>query len=206
MISQPLDDEAYNRLEEFLISEQTPAMTMPLDMLEGFLTAVASSPYEIKPSEWLPYVWGLDEEPKYESDEEAEEIAGLLMNFYYEIVDHLETDDIYMPLWTDLDGEDIDLSCHIWCLGYTKGMELDLESWASIKEDSEIYTYLVPILLSAMDPENPPTEFEDIITDPKQRQILREGVPESICVLYDHWIEDSVYYNPDIDINNPNPA
>ena len=189
MTTSPMEDEDLTRLEDFLLSDQTPETTMPLDMLEGFFAAVLSSPDEIDSAEWLPQVWGNEETPKYHSNDEEEEIKRLLLAFHRDVADQLSNEATFMPIWDGLDGEELKISFNIWCLGYVKGMELDVESWATIDNDSDTHAYLVPIMLGAMDPDQPPEEFAEILGNDEQLQVLRSAIPEATCVLYDYWQE-----------------
>lgn len=194
-MTSPMEEEDLIRLEDFLISDRTPDAAMPIDMLEGFLAAVLSSPEEIQPTEWLPHVWGNEETPQYHSNEEEEEITRLLLAFHRDVGDQLANEPTFTPIWDGLEGEELALSTHIWCLGYIKGMELDVESWASLEEDSEAHACLIPVMLSAMDPDQPPEEFADILNNEDQRKIMRDAIPKSACVLYDYWQESQ--YLPD---------
>lgn len=53
----PLLDEELNALEGFLLDQDTEE-GMTLDMLDGFLHALALGPETVPPSRWLPKVWG----------------------------------------------------------------------------------------------------------------------------------------------------
>src|SRR5688572_23734791 len=72
-------------LDTFLMSDRAPENSMSLSDLDGFLTAVVIGPEVIMPSEWLPVVWG-DEEPAFDSPEEADKIHRVIMARYNEIV------------------------------------------------------------------------------------------------------------------------
>lgn len=193
-MTSPLEEEALLRLESYLVSEQTPETAMPIDMVEGFIAAILSSPEQISAEEWLPHVWGNEETPKFQSDEEEAEINGLLMSLHRDIAEQLDREPEFTPLWEGLDGEELELSVHLWCVGYVKGMELDVDSWAAIEADTEAHAYLIPIMLSAMDLEEPPEEFADVLKSPEQRHILRKAIPEAVCVLYDYW-QDSRFFS-----------
>lgn len=54
----PLSDEEMDELDSFLLSDATSDETMMLDCLDGFLTSIVTGPVMLKPSEWLPRVWG----------------------------------------------------------------------------------------------------------------------------------------------------
>lgn len=193
-MTSPLEEEELLRLESYLVSEQTPEIAMPIDMVEGFIAAILSSPEPVSAEEWLPHVWGNEETPKFQSDEEEAEINRLLMSFHRDIAEQLDHEPEFTPLWEGLDGEELELSVHLWSVGYVKGMELDVDSWAAIEADTDAHAYLIPIMLSAMDPDEPPEEFADVLKSSEQRQILRKAIPEAVCVLYDYW-QDSRFFS-----------
>ena len=72
-------------LDAFLMSGRAPENSMGLSDLDGFLTAIVVGPELIMPSEWLPVVWG-DEEPTFDSTEEADRIHSVIMARYNEII------------------------------------------------------------------------------------------------------------------------
>ena len=51
---------------------------MMLDCLDGYLTAIVSGPIMLKPSEWLPRVWGptTRDEPAFDKFAQAERIQA----------------------------------------------------------------------------------------------------------------------------------
>lgn len=72
---------------------------MQLSDLDGFLTGVAIGPELIKPSEWLPVIWG-DDTPDFENAELAELIYGIIIDRYNEILQSLAADPphlVHMP-------------------------------------------------------------------------------------------------------------
>src|SRR3954447_23359077 len=74
-----------HELDEFLTSDGAPDRSMALSNLDGFLTAVAIGPDRIKPSEWLPRIWG-DESPEFLSEEEADRVIGTILGRYNQII------------------------------------------------------------------------------------------------------------------------
>lgn len=68
-------------LAEFLKAQAHPAGTLSYHELEGFLFAVASAPELIRPSEWMPLVFG-DAGAEYADLDEAERVVGELMSLY----------------------------------------------------------------------------------------------------------------------------
>jgi uncharacterized protein len=63
-------------LDNFLRSDRSPPESMMLSELDGFLTGIAIGPELIRPSEWLPLIWGGDS-PEFASLDEANVILGV---------------------------------------------------------------------------------------------------------------------------------
>ena len=68
-------------LKAFLDDPAWPADTLRYHELQGFLFAVASAPELIRPSEWMPLIFG-DAEPEYASVDQAKRVMGDLMSLY----------------------------------------------------------------------------------------------------------------------------
>ena len=122
---------------------------MDVAMLDGFLTALAVGPALVPPSEWLPRVWGVqDEEPDFESLDQAERILGLLMRLYNQNFRTLtEAPESFAPLlpeW-EQDGK-LSVSGEEWCAGFGLGVGLRVEDWRPLFEDDEARILLGPMI------------------------------------------------------------
>lgn len=53
-----LSNEELDQLDNYLMSEATPEETMDLEMLDGFLVALAIGPDSTPIEQWLPEVFG----------------------------------------------------------------------------------------------------------------------------------------------------
>ena len=69
------------RLASFLEDPARPAGTLRYHALQGFLFAVASAPELVRPSEWVPVVFG-DDDAGFDSVREAQAILNELMVVY----------------------------------------------------------------------------------------------------------------------------
>ncbi len=58
---KPITPEAKTLLEEFLSRPSHPEGTLSLGEVRGFLYAVTAAPDLVKPSEWLPMIFGGEE-------------------------------------------------------------------------------------------------------------------------------------------------
>ena len=68
----PLPADELQAIDEHLRSEHVPAGTLTLHQLRGFLYAVAASPTALTPTDWLPAVWGSEEDMQEDSGEAGE--------------------------------------------------------------------------------------------------------------------------------------
>lgn len=149
-LDQPLSDKEFNELDSFLLSDRTADDCMTMDALHGFLTALVIGPEEVPLAEWLPHVWGADEDaaPKFKNDKDYERIVGLIARFMNEIAITLEVaPKEYEPLFCEhewegkpvLDGEP-------WAWGFGEGMKLRADAWEAIYE-SDLAPLMRPIYL-----------------------------------------------------------
>ena len=60
----PLPTEEYQAIADHLGSAQVPEGTLTLHQLRGFLYAVACSPTALTPGDWLPVIWGSEDDLK----------------------------------------------------------------------------------------------------------------------------------------------
>ena len=75
---------AANNLALFLDDPSRPSGTLSYHELQGFFFAVATSPELVRPSEWLPIVFG-GKEANYASLAEAQRILPALMALYNDV-------------------------------------------------------------------------------------------------------------------------
>jgi uncharacterized protein len=75
---------ATSALARFLEHPERPPGTLRYHELQGFLFAVATSPELVRPSEWMPIVFG-GQEAEYADLEEARTMLAALMGMYNEV-------------------------------------------------------------------------------------------------------------------------
>jgi yecA family protein len=96
-------DAALDLLDTYLLSDQSPPESMPLSVLDGFLTGIAIGPELVMPSEWLPYVWG-GEDPVFDDQAQASAILGAIMGRYNAILREIEAGTFEPLVWEAPDG------------------------------------------------------------------------------------------------------
>ncbi len=120
-------------LDDFLMSDAVAESGMMLSEVNGFLAGVIVCPEVIPPSEWLTLIWG-DEDPVFESQDQAERIFGVLMAHYNDTIAQLD-EDRFSPIY-DMDTDDTPL-WEIWLEGFIQAMGLRPDAWNSYVEAHE---------------------------------------------------------------------
>ena len=98
--SMPKPTRYLKQLEHELLALGDDAML--LEELDGFIAGLLTCPELIKPSEWLPVVWGSEgeDEPAFDSLDHLNRVLGLVMEHYNDVARTLiERADRYGPLF-----------------------------------------------------------------------------------------------------------
>ena len=143
-LAQPLSDDDWDALSDVLDAPGGPS----LDGCVGFLTAVATAPSHILPSQWLPMVLG----ERAIADEGG---LGLVLRMFNAINQGLAEQSVFHP---DADqAEEIE----DWCVGYMMGVRL-APAWIG---DLEAMTPVFPIAVLAGEQSINDPEDDDRIED-----------------------------------------
>jgi uncharacterized protein len=188
----PRSQDELDELDRFLMSDQTSDETMVLEILDGYLTALAIGPVTVMPSVWLPRVWGPTEEdaPEFETTEQAQRILGLIFRHMNDVIHSLEDDveshDIVIGSRKDPvtrceypDGE-------MWAYGFMQGVALCQRDWEPAFNDPAASQALRPIRL--LDGQDVTEEERLVIRTVPQRAVLSEQLQDSLAVLYRFWL------------------
>ncbi|WP_300337196.1 UPF0149 family protein [Accumulibacter sp.] len=129
-LHQPLSDVELDELDGFLADESIQDTAMDVSTLEGFLTAIAIGPRTVFPSEWLPWVWDMDEgeaEGGFVSQEHADRILSLVMRHYNTVI-HTFLDDpaSFQPIF----WRGNQWGAAEWCEGFLLGFQFNDEAWS----------------------------------------------------------------------------
>lgn len=130
-------DSEINQLDRFLLGDDSPENCMDPAMLDGFICAAVSGPRLILPSELLRWVWDTEqgqEEAEFKNQEEAQTIIGLILRQWNAINDILNyTPQDYGPVVYTRMGDSSPVQIiDEWCMGYYKGIEIDLPAWTPL--------------------------------------------------------------------------
>jgi uncharacterized protein len=187
----PLSEEEMDELDSFLMSDATSDETMILDCLDGFLTAVVTGPVMLKPSEWLPRIWGptARDEPTFDTFIQAERITGLVMRQLNGIIWSLQqVPDAFEPLFDTAvypDSPREYTNGEMWAYGYMTGIDLQRQNWKAFFDEPDSAEVLRPIyLLGAVDVT---PEEEELTKTPAQREELSNQITASVAWIYRFW-------------------
>jgi uncharacterized protein len=115
------------KLDRFLSDPEHSDEVMLLSELDGFLSGIAVCPELIMPGEWLEEIWREDG-VVFANERQTNEILGLVMGHYNDILRRLNTPGRYAPiLEEDRDGS---LLWEMWASGFGKAVALRPEAWA----------------------------------------------------------------------------
>lgn len=188
----PLSDAELDELEEFLVSDDVPEDCMDIAMLDGFLTAVIIGPDTLLPSQWLPYIWGGDEDASmsFSSDAQAERVLNLIMRYYNDRVFDLREDAVeFEPLLylrQDETGEVPVLD--EWCVGFITAIGLDPEGWQPLldadAEDNAVL--LTPMLLFGT--EDGQAELRGNPQLARRQTEFADGLGACVIGIRDYWL------------------
>ncbi len=204
-LDEPLTDAELDELEAFLASDAVPQDCMDLEMLDGYLTAIASGPESIQPSEWLPGVWsegGKSASPAYASSDQAQRVMGLMLRHMVGIERTLaESPTRFRPLLYMPDGEKgrgerpeagddrgrEPAEGTAWCEGYMAGVKLRDDEWQPLYDAPDARDWIFPVEALAFGEHDP--EFAEWIDDKEKRDSLVDELPVASVLIYRFWQE-----------------
>lgn len=201
----PLSDEEFEELDEFLLSLSCADDAMTMDVLHGFLTALVIGPETVPVSEWMPHVWGADPacKPQFKSTKEESRITDLILRFMNEIA---ITFDVapkeYEPLFCEQewDGKML-IDAEGWAMGFWEGLNLRPTAWKAIWT-SDSATLMQPFYLLGAE------EIDDdeapLIDDPLKLHKLAIQMEANILPIRRFWMEQA--RAPQADERSDQPA
>lgn len=146
---QPLTEAELDEFDEFLLSEESPEECMDISTLDGFLAAIVLNPDLIMPSQWLPWVWDMEngeESAEFATMAQANRIMGFIMR-HYDTVQCSINEGWFDPLLFELaqpDGSEF-LDAEGWCEGFMLGVSMFLDPWwrPVLEKHTELITPMV---------------------------------------------------------------
>lgn len=195
----PLTEEELASLDDLLTNLPSDG-SMTLDGMDGFLTALLVGPSALasgKTSDWLPLVWGGDQEPApapFASNQKRKRTTVLVLRHLRSIEAALSgPPDAWEPVFSVAEvpgtqGEEL-ADATDWCLGFLAAMDLAPDAWTPLNDDPEIGPGLATIAFLGGDIDAPPASDaegseDDDLDDPAVRDQLSRAVTEVVLKLW----------------------
>ncbi len=176
-----LTDQEQDWLGGFLSCPQVPDGTMSLEMLDGFFTALVIGPELVMPSEYLPLIWGEDDEgPDWDSPEQAEYVFGLLAKHWNAIAERRLADAEHRPI---IDTFGMAMPGEEWTEGFLRGIDMVAEAWDPLFDDRRVDHIVLSILALC---EGTPEEVQEQLTEEMRDTILAQ-LPVTLQMIAAYW-------------------
>lgn len=188
---EPLTQEELETLDGILmtLAERHEAATgedlesvLSVSELDGFMTAVISSPEDIEPAEWFSAIFS-GEPPDFEADAQVQQLFALIVR-HANNIDAILADDPeeFEPLFSydEVDGVEVEMP-EEWCMGYLRGISLRGELWTPLWDDE-------PEALTALALFGTAEGWDELEKlDDETVAGFREMVPAVVRTIYNHW-------------------
>ncbi|MBT2304784.1 UPF0149 family protein [Variovorax paradoxus] len=187
----PLCEDEFNELDHFLLYDVDTEDVMTLDMVDGFLHAVAVGPTTMHPKQWLPKIWGTKEMmPPMDSIEQLNHILGLVMRHFNSIIAGLEDDPREIsPCWSTMtyDGDEQEYDdAESWAYGFVEGMRLCWNDWQPLLSTPQGHAWFRPIALLGEDDFS--VDQDELTKTPAMRAELALQIPQAVLDMHAHWL------------------
>jgi uncharacterized protein len=161
------------QLEQELLALGDDAML--LEELDGFIAGLLVCPELIKPSEWLPIVWGSEGEDDPGFDSLDHLVLGLVMEHYNDLARTLiERPDRYGPLLA-IDKRHNEILWETWVAGFDKAVKLRPAAWRKLLTTDHKTAQAMSGLLTLADVDRRDSRFT-----PEQLDALTAAAPDQI--------------------------
>ncbi len=203
-----LTESDLDRLEEYLNAPERIDSTIPLDMAQGLIAAIASGPSKVPPEAWISEVLG--EAHEFASDEEARDITSLLVRFAEDTARQLNEGEGFDFI---LYGEDEDLAD--WAEGYLIGVDLAEPRWDEIADEEDLDNILYPFLALTGEAKQLALDAgEEWMSEEDEAKMLadiRENFASHLLDVRQYWFEKSIpptvkREGPKVGRNDPCPC
>ncbi|WP_089958705.1 UPF0149 family protein [Limnohabitans sp. 2KL-3] len=186
----PLSDAELEELNQFLLNGVDNDEAMTLDILDGYLHAIAIGPQTIMPSQWLPKVWGEDSAmmPPMDNMDQLNHIMGLVMRHYNSIISGFEQKPPFVvPYWDICKYETgVFEDTEGWAYGFTEGVALNRAAWKPLFDNLQGQQWYRPIGLLGEDEFS--ADQDELTQTPELRQELAHQIEDSLVNIHAFWL------------------
>lgn len=180
-----LEDDALDRLDDFLASDQVGEDALDLISAHGFMVALALVPSETPDAVWLQALF--DGVPDYTDAAERDEIETLLGSLRDTAVTILEQGGrVELPFELTLDGMmPADTPIGDWCAGFMEGVFCHENAWFGEDEETAATLLLPFMVLSGLFDDEP--DIAELSQDSAQLESMVTQLAELVLDLYLHY-------------------
>jgi uncharacterized protein len=131
------------RLDELLEALNADA-SMMLEELDGFVASNVCGPQPVESQVLLPWILGLqgDEQPRFESPAQRDELLALIDRHQASVQDALGAGEGFAPIM--MHDEQGKASGNLWAIGFLRGISLCAKAWEPIDDDEALSGLLEP--------------------------------------------------------------
>ena len=125
MHAHPLTPAEFEFIENTLLKYGDDHSVLNLAELDGYFTALVSSPAQVDVAEWFPAIWG-GQNPEWNNMDEAQSFLELCVRHINTLARHLaEHSNAFAPRFeqTEHVGHTVTLA-EEWCFGYLRGVAI----------------------------------------------------------------------------------
>lgn len=184
-----LSEDELEELEMFLLYELQSDEGMTIDILDGFLHAIAIGPVSIFPPQWLPKIWGTETAlPPAHSLDRINHIVGLVVGHFNGIISGFESEPrTVAPIFmlNKYRGREY-MDADAWAYGFMEGMGLCWHDWQPMLDTAEGQAWFRPVGLLAMDDFSP--DQEELTKTPARRAKIAKEIPQAVLAMLDYWM------------------
>jgi uncharacterized protein len=186
-----LSDKELDELDDFLLYAGVED-SMTLDMLDGYLHALAVGPTEVPAARWMPRVWGedfSDMTPRTKDPRRMRRIVGLIERLAHDIAARLEDPDgpFIVPLWSTFQDHGVERDdAQIWACGFIAGIKLCEADWEPLLANEQGQAWLRPMRL--LGDEDFAPEQQALTATLAAREQLSLQIPEAVLAMHEYWL------------------
>lgn len=118
-------NDLYEAIDDALMLYGNDESILCVSELDGFFAALACAPDMVKPSQWLPAIWGGERlMPEWESEKEFETFSANVFMVYNHVMQSFNNDE-FEALYFEREADDKSyLIVDEWCDGFLRGINL----------------------------------------------------------------------------------
>ncbi len=181
MHTHPLDATDFTFIEDTLLKYGDDHSVLNPSELDGYFTALVSSPVQVDIAEWFPAIWG-GQNPDWESPEECRQFIELSVRHMNTLASQLALDAQAFKArfeQTEHQGQALTLA-EEWCFGYLRGVAVG--NWPELPAPQAA---LFQVISTCAEQDN----FElPADLDVVRHRLQVEAIEPAARVLHDYWV------------------